>query len=357
MKSYIEKILDIITGKKEEFLSRYSRLYEKGNLEETAMLRKKAILQRYMLIAAAGLAALLGVMSQNYEEASNIVVEDGRVKAVMRSDDKSFDYEFKVKVKGEEEPQSVIVHIEPKSEETAETEEKKLALAEKAEDKTPVDYRALADTVSENPAKNEILLPEYTDDGRSVKWTYTRDYTWLVVIAAMAAVFIAIYRSRFEKVEKEEKNAQTSVLLELPSFINKNILLLNGGLVLTDAFERIVTEHQKNGESGNYFYERLNEIYINSKETNIPVETQLSDFARNSGIREFIRVAAVISDNICKGTSLTESLESESAYLWFSRKKKAEELGRLAETKMTFPLVILLVILIIITIAPAMLEM
>ena len=357
MKSYIEKILDIITGKKEEFLSRYSRLYEKGNLEETAMLRKKAILQRYMLIAAAGLAALLGVMSQNYEEASNIVVEDGRVKAVMRSDDKSFDYEFKVKVKGEEEPQSVIVHIEPKSEETAETEEKKLASAEKAEDKTPVDYRALADTVSENPAKNEILLPEYTDDGRSVKWTYTRDYTWLVVIAAMAAVFIAIYRSRFEKVEKEEKNAQTSVLLELPSFINKNILLLNGGLVLTDAFERIVTEHQKNGESGNYFYERLNEIYINSKETNIPVETQLSDFARNSGIRELIRVAAVISDNICKGTSLTESLESESAYLWFSRKKKAEELGRLAETKMTFPLVILLVILIIITIAPAMLEM
>ena len=347
MKERIKRITDIITGKREEFLSRYSRLYEKGNLEETVILRKKAVMQRYVIIAAAGIAALLGVISQNYEE-------DGRAKAVIRSEDKSFDYEFKVKVKGEEQPQSVIVHIEPKSEETAEAEGKKPAAAEKTEDKIPVDYRALADTVSESPAKNEILLPEYTDDGRPVKWMYTRDYTWLVV---MAAVFIAIYRSRFETVEKEEKTAQTSILLELPSFINKNILLLNGGLVLTDAFERIVTEHQKNGESGNYFYERLNEIYINSKETNIPVETQLSDFARNSGIREFIRVAAVISDNICKGTALTESLESESAYLWFSRKKKAEELGRLAETKMTFPLVILLVILIIITIAPAMLEM
>lgn len=357
MKEHIKRIIDSITGKREEFLSRYSRLYEKGNLEETVILRKKAVMQRYVIIAAAGIAALLGVISQNYEEASNIVVEDGRAKAVIRSDDKVFDYEFKVKVKGEDEPQSVIVHIEPKSEETAEAEGKKPAAAEKTEDKIPVDYRALADTVSESPAKNEILLPEYTDDGRPVKWMYTRDYTWLVVMAAVAAVFIAIYRSRFETVEKEEKTAQTSILLELPSFINKNILLLNGGLVLTDAFERIVTEHQKNGESGNYFYERLNEIYINSKETNIPVETQLSDFARNSGIREFIRVAAVISDNICKGTALTESLESESAYLWFSRKKKAEELGRLAETKMTFPLVILLVILIIITIAPAMLEM
>ncbi len=357
MRAYIEKILDNITGKKEEFLSRYSRLYEKGNIGDIAAKRKKTILQRYVIIAAAGIVALAGVIAQHYEESANIVIKDGRAVAVVRSGEKSFDYEFKIKVKGEDEPQNVTVHIEPKSEDETDVQEDVTQETEKTEDQKTVDYNALADAVSENPAKNEILLPEYTDDGRAVKWTYSRDYTWAVILVAICAAFAAVYRSRFEEIEKEEKNAQTSILLELPSFINKNILLLNGGLVLTDAFERIVTEHQKNGESGNYFYERLGEIYTNSIETNVPVEVQLSDFARNSGIREFIRVAAVIDDNICKGTSLTESLESESAYLWFSRKKKAEELGRLAETKMTFPLVILLVILIIITIAPAMLEM
>lgn len=45
------------------------------------------------------------------------------------------------------------MHIEPKSEETAEAEGKKPAAAEKTEDKIPVDYRVLADTVSESPAK------------------------------------------------------------------------------------------------------------------------------------------------------------------------------------------------------------
>ena len=45
MREHIKRILDSITGKREEFLSRYSRLYEKGNLEETVMTRKKAILQ------------------------------------------------------------------------------------------------------------------------------------------------------------------------------------------------------------------------------------------------------------------------------------------------------------------------
>ncbi len=357
MKAYIKNILDNITGKREEFLSRYNRLYEKGNIIQIAAKRKKTIMQRYMIIAVAGMIALAGVTVQHYEEAANIVIKDGKAIAVIRNDEKGFDYEFKVKVKGEDEPQNVTVHVDPKSEDEGDEQEVQAQENEKAIEKEAVDYGALADTVSESPAKNEIILPEYTDDGRKVNWTYSKDYTWLVVIVAIGAAFAAIYRSRFEEIEKEEKNAQDSILLELPAFINKNILLLNGGLVLTDAFERIVTEHQKNGESGNYFYERLNEIYVNAKETNIPVEVQLSDFARNSGIREFIRVAAVIEDNICKGTSLTESLESESAYLWFSRKKKAEELGRLAETKMTFPLVILLVILIIITIAPAMLEM
>ena len=78
--------------------------------------------------------------------------------------------------------------------------------------------------------------------------------------------FIAIYRSRFETVEKEEKTAQTSILLELPSFINKNILLLNGGLVLTDAFERIVTNIRKTGEAGTIFMKGLNEnILIQNK--------------------------------------------------------------------------------------------
>ncbi len=43
--------------------------------------------------------------------------------------------------------------------------------------------------------------------------------------------------------------------------------------------------------------------------------------------------------------------------MWIGRKKKAEEKGKLAETKLTFPLMILLLVLIMITVAPALLGM
>ena len=58
-----------------------------------------------------------------------------------------------------------------------------------------------------------------------------------------------------------------------------------------------------------------------------------------------------------KGVNLTEKLESESDILWTQRKKIAEEKGRIAETKLTFPLALLLLVLILITAAPAIMEM
>ncbi|MEG0662665.1 MAG: hypothetical protein RR472_05245, partial [Anaerovoracaceae bacterium] len=63
------------------------------------------------------------------------------------------------------------------------------------------------------------------------------------------------------------------------------------------------------------------------------------------------------TDNIHKGADLSGKLQRESESLWFNRKKYAEEKGRLAETKLTLPLVILLLVLVMITIAPAMMEM
>jgi tight adherence protein C len=43
--------------------------------------------------------------------------------------------------------------------------------------------------------------------------------------------------------------------------------------------------------------------------------------------------------------------------MWQNRKKRVEELGKLADTKLTFPLTILLLVLIMVTITPALLAM
>ena len=70
-----------------------------------------------------------------------------------------------------------------------------------------------------------------------------------------------------------------------------------------------------------------------------------------------MRFSAILADNIDKGSALAEKLTQESDMLWNLRKKRAEEKGRLAETKLTFPMVLQLLVVILITVAPAAFEM
>ena len=70
---------------------------------------------------------------------------------------------------------------------------------------------------------------------------------------------------------------------------------------------------------------------------------------------ELMRVSNIVNDNINKGVELTEKLQRESETLWINRKKNCEEKGKLAETKLTLPLMIFLIVLIVITVAPALL--
>ena len=91
-------------------------------------------------------------------------------------------------------------------------------------------------------------------------------------------------------------------------------------------------------------------------------EKEFRDFSRSSehsgeGSRELMRISNIITDNISKGVELTDKLQSESETLWLSRKRSSEERGRLAETKLTMPLTVFLLVLVVVTVSPALLEL
>ena len=78
--------------------------------------------------------------------------------------------------------------------------------------------------------------------------------------------------------------------------------------------------------------------------------------AEEIGVSEFSRLAGVIQDNQLLGTDISDKLRNEGEILWDLRKRNAEERGRLAETKLTLPLAILLMVLVLVTAAPAMIQ-
>lgn len=124
------------------------------------------------------------------------------------------------------------------------------------------------------------------------------------------------------------------------------------------AMEKIIEDRKKmSRDQRTYFQNQLELIYEKCKATNAPIHSEFYSFAKRSKVQELMRIAGILSDNVTKGADLAVKLQREGEILWFARKKQSEERGRLAETKMTLPLLILLLVLVMITIAPALLEM
>ncbi|MDR3242860.1 MAG: type II secretion system F family protein [Clostridiales Family XIII bacterium] len=184
-----------------------------------------------------------------------------------------------------------------------------------------------------------------------------RFYTGEILLLLAAAAIV--WKNRYSAVEKRIRKARESVAGDFPEMINKLILLLNAGLVVSSAMEKIAINYEQRADTGNvkFLYEELLKMQARIRGSNASFIEELGDIARRSGVRELMRFAGVVADNIGKGSALSEKLQTESDLLWNSRKKKAEEQGRIAETKLTIPMLLMLLVLVMITIAPAALEM
>jgi len=209
--------------------------------------------------------------------------------------------------------------------------------------------------------RSEIILPVELN-GAKLKWHLRKNNNLpLLFIVFIIAVLVA-YFTRYDQINKEIKVVEESIMRDLPEFMNKLVLLLNAGLVASSAIHKIVADYEElfqhdKKKNRRYLYEELYQIQKKADQSNTPLVKELRQFALRSGVREFIRITAVISDNWDKGSTMVEKLQGESEFLWISRKKRAEEWGRLAETNLTFPIMIKLIVLIVITIAPAMMNM
>lgn len=214
----------------------------------------------------------------------------------------------------------------------------------------------ISDVLSKKAAEGDIL-PEQLEEGIRITWhSKTANPVPALMICLCALLFLAYY-FRYEKLKRKKKEVLSSIRSELPDFVDKLILLLNAGLVTEAAIRKIIKDYQKYREDRiKPLYEGLWEAERRASATNSSLIREIRAFARDSEVKEFMSFTAILSDNIDKGGSLAEKLGGEAAFLWFARKKRAQEKARLAETKLALPLMLQLLVLILITVAPIMIK-
>ena len=217
----------------------------------------------------------------------------------------------------------------------------------------------LVNSLNAGTGGDAVSLPGKTGSGLRLSWKKPQDMTVYALPVICAALFLWIFKRRYAFIDGDIKKFRESIRREFPDFLGKLILLLNAGMVATAAVEKIAEDyrwHRRSGEEKG-FYEELCGIENRMHGSNTMLTVEFSDMASRSGQREIMRFSAILSDNIDKGSALAEKLMRENDMLWNLRKKRAEERGRVAETKLTFPMALQLLAVMLITVAPAAFEM
>jgi tight adherence protein C len=176
-----------------------------------------------------------------------------------------------------------------------------------------------------------------------------RDYSNLFY-ALFIIVIVSFYLVR--DLDKKVRERKDSIIMELPEFVNKIILLVNAGETVQGAIKKCVEQNKGNIYDSPLYFE-LNEA-VNKLSSNTPFQDVMKDLNYRCGIQEVSVFTTTVLMNYRKGGALlVNSLKELSVSLWDKRKTVTRIKGEEASSKLIFPIIFIFAAVILIVIYPA----
>lgn len=208
--------------------------------------------------------------------------------------------------------------------------------------------------------EKKVRLPSELPDGTPLRWSAggRSPGPLIVMIPLIYAALVVMMAASAAGEDRSAAEERKAILRGLPRFCNQLFLMMNAGLILSDAFDTITGSYSgREGKEMSSFEADLADLREATCGHRISTAHVINEYAVRHDVKELIRISAILSENEKRGSDVIESLARESRYLWDERKIVARECGKAIDTKMSYPLGLLLILLIVITIAPALLNM
>lgn len=140
---------------------------------------------------------------------------------------------------------------------------------------------------------------------------------------------------------------------DFPGFLSKLVLLVNAGLNVRQAIERIATEDNKDSP----LYQELRTVILDIQSGILEYEAY-SGLAERCRIKQITNFVSIIQQNMkLGGNQLIFELKRMGTECWEMRKSIARQLGEKASSKLMLPLAIMFLAIVLICVAPVILEL
>ncbi len=198
-----------------------------------------------------------------------------------------------------------------------------------------------------------VELPEQAA-GKSIIWYPEKDHTWLMLAGLTACAVCAMMLGQQKEEEKELAEREKRMKLAYPDIVSRLSLYMGAGISSRKAWERIATGY-RNRTSGpvNEAYEEMcTTLY--EMQNGVPESIAYEKFGARCRLPSYLKLGALLSQNLRKGTrNLSALLEEESREAFENRKAYAKKLGEECESRLLFPMLLMLLTILVMVMYPA----
>lgn len=212
----------------------------------------------------------------------------------------------------------------------------------------------LKDKEKQTRQEREFYLPEKYGD-YSLEWRYPPSNTYLILGLLMAVVIPLVSYQKDQEIYKQTKIRKEQLQESFPDFISRIILLMEAGMSIKGAFFRIGDDYRKKGEGKrNYLYEEV--LYVCRQMKNGLTEKDGYELlARRCDLSCYKKLSGLLIQHLQKGgNSILENLREESVRASEEEKRNIQKKGEEMGTKLLFPMMLMLSIVMVFIMVPAL---
>lgn len=207
----------------------------------------------------------------------------------------------------------------------------------------------------------ELELPR-TVDGQELHYYRASEQRGWILMGMAVFMIVLFYAREKQNAGKELEKRRRQMRLDHPEIVSKLSLLLGAGMTVKRAWMKIVEDYKKEEQAEEkgrkqkakrYAYEEMCRT-LHEMDGGVTEAESYERFGRRCDCPEYLRLGALLSQNLRKGTKgLNELLQLEAVQAFENRKAAARRMGEEAGTKLLLPMFLMLAVVLVIVIVPA----
>lgn len=232
-------------------------------------------------------------------------------------------------------------------------------LSEEEKWKQDID-KAISETQEESSSQESKKLPGEIGN-IAVSWEETPSFTGGAVLVLTLLTVIAVYAGKDRELEKQLREREQQMQRDYAGVVSKLVLLMGAGAAVRSAWEMIVKDYQKKREKGQikyrYVYEEM-ALACYEMQNGVSEVRAYENFGIRCRLPCYLKLSALLEQNLKKGgKGLSEILKAEVTEAFEQRKECALSQGEEASTRLLFPLVMMLGVVMLLILVPAGMSM